>query len=279
MFRDEKDGNQPAIRDFTMEKYEEICKALLRTGYRFFSISDYLDKSESDPEKIVLLRHDVDRKEKNAHMMAEIECSLGIRSTYYFRYPYTFKPDIISSIHCLGHEIGYHYETLSKVRGNHQKAITLFEKELATFRNLAVECSTNKSGKCQIKTICMHGSPLSRYDNRDLWKRYNYQDYGITGEAYITMAGFDFLYLTDTGRTWDNRFSVRDSMPGNRSDTFSIETTDDLIKLIDTNKRARLYLTVHPERWAMSEGEWFFWSIFDIMINTSKRLIVSGRNL
>ncbi|CAB1058414.1 hypothetical protein D1BOALGB6SA_3170 [Olavius sp. associated proteobacterium Delta 1] len=27
-----------------------------------------------------------------------------------------------------------------------------------------------------VKTICMHGSPLSKWENRELWKRFNYQD-------------------------------------------------------------------------------------------------------
>jgi len=30
--------------------------------------------------------------------MAELEQKLGIQSTYYFRFPYTFKPDIIRKI-------------------------------------------------------------------------------------------------------------------------------------------------------------------------------------
>ena len=36
-----------------------------------------------------------------------------------------------------------------------------------------------------IETICMHGSPLSRYDNRKIWEKYNYRDYGIIGEPYF----------------------------------------------------------------------------------------------
>ncbi|MBW1833780.1 MAG: hypothetical protein JRI62_03015 [Deltaproteobacteria bacterium] len=30
-----------------------------------------------------------------------------------------------------------------------------------------------------VKTICMHGSPLSKWDNLDLWKKYNYREFGI----------------------------------------------------------------------------------------------------
>ena len=58
--------------------------------------------------------------------MAKREHEMGIRSSYYFRYPFTFRPDIIRKIRDLGHEIGYHYEVLSKTNGDYTKAIALF---------------------------------------------------------------------------------------------------------------------------------------------------------
>ncbi len=64
-----------------------------------------------------------------------------------------------------------------------------------------------------VKTICMHGSPLSKWDNRDLWKRYNYRDFGIIAEPYFDIDFGEVLYLTDTGRRWDgDRVSVRDKV-------------------------------------------------------------------
>jgi len=59
----------------------------------------------------------------------------------------------------------------------------------------------------------MHGSPLSKWDNRDLWKRYNYRDFGIIGEPYFDVNFDKVLYLTDTGRRWDGEgVSVRDKV-------------------------------------------------------------------
>ncbi|HCY00264.1 MAG TPA: hypothetical protein DG754_09020, partial [Bacteroidales bacterium] len=54
-----------------------------------------------------------------------------------------------------------------------------------------------------VKTICMHGSPRSKYDNRDIWTKYNYKELGIIGEPYFDLNFDDFFYLTDTGRRWD----------------------------------------------------------------------------
>ena len=37
-------------------------------------------------------------------------------------------------MHDLGHEVGYHYEVLSKAKGDYEKAIQMFEQELNEFR-------------------------------------------------------------------------------------------------------------------------------------------------
>ena len=114
----------------------------------------------------------------------------------------------------------------------------------------------------------MHGSPLSRYDNRDLWKEYDFTDYGIAGEAYLSMAGKGLCYLTDTGRNWGGKHSVRDAMPG--AEVVPVETTDDLVDWIGSAGAESLYLTVHPERWADSRVERITGSIKDHLMNAGK---------
>jgi hypothetical protein len=46
-----------------------------------------------------------------------------------------------------------------------------FETRPAQFRNIY-----------PVTFICMHGSPLSRHDNRALWKTCDYREFGIIGE-------------------------------------------------------------------------------------------------
>jgi hypothetical protein len=252
------------VRDFTMAKYGELCRALLGAGYTPATVYQYL--TEPPCGKTVVLRHDVDRKPENALKMAELEHALGVCSTYYFRHPATFVPEVIGRVQALGHEVGYHYEVLAKARGDYEEAIALFARELEEFRSL-----------CDVRTICMHGSPLSRYDNRDLWKRYDFREFGIVGEAYLSMAGKDLRYLTDTGRNWGGKHSVRDAMPGAGAVPPSVETTDDLINWIGSAGEEGLYLTVHPERWAMSEGEWAVGSLTDLAVNMGKAVFVAMR--
>jgi hypothetical protein len=255
----------PTTHDFTLEKYRKLCKVLLKRGYSPLTVRNYLGDGSGKGEKTVIFRHDVDRKTLNALRMAKLEYEMGICSTYYFRYPYTFIPETIKLIHNMGHEVGYHYETLSKAKGDLGQGIDLFKKELAAFREIP---------GCEIKTICMHGSPLSPYDNRDLWEKYDFRDYDIEGEAYLSMTGKDFVYLTDTGRTWAAKYSVRDAMPG-AGGIPAVETTDHLIEWIRSVKNHVLYLTVHPERWAVSGTDWAISYIKDVVMNTGKAGILA----
>lgn len=245
-------------RDFTMKKYEELCSALRSAGYTLATVHQYL--SSDSRGKIAVIRHDVDRKPENALRMAELEHALGIKSTYYFRYPYTFSPEIIKQILSLGHEVGYHYEVLAKAKGNHASAIALFTQELEAFKAI-----------CDVRTVCMHGSPLSPYDNRDLWKKYDFQDYGLEGEAYLSMAEQGLRYLTDTGRNWSGKHSLRDAMPG--AMPVSLETTDELISWIESADE-NLYVTVHPERWAVCRGEWTTGYMKDLVMNFGKMVLL-----
>jgi len=105
--------------DFTLSRYKDLCLALLDSGYTPLTVYSYLvlegkKNKNNNNNKLVVLRHDIDRKFGNALRMAELEHELGIQSTYYFRFPYTFKPELIGKIHDFGHEVGYHYEVLSK---------------------------------------------------------------------------------------------------------------------------------------------------------------------
>ena len=78
----------------------------------------------------------------------------------------------------------------------------------------------------------MHGSPLSKYDNRDLWKKYDYRDYGIIGEPYFDIDFNEVLYLTDTGRRWNASGSnVRDKVKSKYN--YNFKSTFDIISALE----------------------------------------------
>jgi len=247
------------MRDFTLEKYRHLCQAIIESAVQVPTIYEYL-LDQRQAGHMLLLRHDVDRCPRNALYMAKLENEFKLRSTYYFRFkPQVFKPEIIRQIMDLGHDIGYHYETLSKTRGNFNEALKLFERELFEFRKIT-----------QVHTICMHGSPLSPFDNRDLWKKFDFRQFNLTGEAFLSIDYRQVQYFTDTGRTWQRtQFNIRDFSSGSPPAN-EIKSTDDLIAAVQQKTFPRICISAHPERWARTLPNWIFSLVFDQIANYLK---------
>lgn len=253
------------MHDFSLEQYKVLCEALIHKGYQFVTFEKfYEDNLYKSAQKVVVMRHDVDRFPYNALQMASLEKDLNIKATYYFRHiPSVFKKDIIKSIFNLGHEIGYHYETLSKTSGDKKRAISLFQEELNAFRSIV-----------PVSTICMHGSPLSSYDNRDLWKDYKFTDYGILAEPYLSLDYSKITYFTDTARTWgDSSLNFRDKVSTSSLDASQLTNTHSLISYIQAYEPNTLIIQTHPERWAYSLKSFLISYLLDNMANSVKFFI------
>jgi len=263
------------MRDFTLSTYRDLLHALKKAGYHFSTFENYCRIRQENGEleyKFVILRHDVDLLPENSLRTAKIEAELGILASYYFRIvPESNQPEIIRQIAALGHEIGYHYEDLSLTHGDTEKAIKHFEQSLAYFRQFY-----------PVTTICMHGAPTSRYDGRDLWKKYNYRDYQILGEPYLILDNTAVFYLTDTGRCWDGfKVSVRDKMPTQMADWIAqgltFHTTEQLINWLHnapTAKLPNMMITTHPQRWTDKRWAWWKELILQNIKNVVKRVLI-----
>ena len=287
------------LMDFTVKRYSQLLHSLLTQGFSFLSVSAYIrlihnfqseianlqseiPKAPSSlPHAFVILRHDVDARPQNSLRLARLEHTLGIQGTYYFRIPHTFQPSIIQEIASLGHEIGYHYETMATIvkegmrerrdeetkrrRDGETKrmksAYELFVENLCKFREIV-----------PVTTICMHGSPLSRYDNREIWQKYDYRYLGITGDADLDIDFNRVAYFTDTGRRWNGaEVSIRDKVSGPFQ--FNLKTTEELIRAIPQFPD-QVMITVHPQRWNDAFLPWAGELLLQNAKNIIKRILV-----
>lgn len=232
------------LRDFTLDKYRQLCVEIQSAGYRSITIEQYAVGMPH--RKAVMLRHDVDSWPRNALDMAYLEHSLGIISTYYFRRsPLSENREVINDISSLGHEIGYHYEDLATHRGNFRRALQSFKDNLEHFRSFY-----------PVRTAVMHGRPLSKWDSKDLWKQNSYKELGIVCEPYLDIDFQRIAYLTDTGNCWNGeKYSVRDHVTSKYS--YNIHTTDELIEQIRKNSFPDFFmLNIHPARWNNNLAKW-----------------------
>lgn len=253
--------------DFTFKTYKSLLLHLKEAGYQFQTLLAYL----GDPaEKVVLLRHDVEAKYPHALHFAKVQTELNIQGSYYFRFLKNhYDRDIIRKIADLGHEIGYHYDDLSFYKGDYDKAIARFKKNLETLREIA-----------DVKTICMEGAPISKYDNRNLWKKYKLEDFGIIGEPYFDLDFNKVFYLTDTGRNWGQQFSVRDRVNHIEFQKGQFKTTNDIINALGHNSLPdQIMITFHPQRWNDKLGAWLWELVFQNLKNQVKAVLIKQRGI
>lgn len=252
------------MRDFTLSAYHALLDHLQAAQYRFQTFSAFL---QNPAERTVMLRHDVDDRKLHSLAFAKIQHERGIVGTYYFRMvPESFDEGVIREMRDMGHEIGYHYEDMDFANGDPHLAVQLFEKHLEKLRKVA-----------PITTICMHGSPRSKYDNKDVWKYYDYKKYGIIGEPYFDIDFSKVYYLTDTGRQWDGyKVSVRDKVDNHFG--LSFHSTYDVIEGIRHGKLPdKVMFNFHPQRWTDAPLLWLKEKNIQRAKNLAKYLLIKLR--
>lgn len=243
--------------DFTLKKYRDLLAAL----YGYGNVS---------------LRHDVDQKPQNSLATAKIESELGWKATYYFRaVPQSWDEEIIRQIAGLGHEIGYHYECLTTCNGDVDAAWADFKTNLSKLATVV--------GK-PITKICMHGSPRSPWDSKDIWEKYDYHSVGVESEPYLDTDFSRTFYLTDTGRRWDGfKVSVRDRIPEYQDkwekEHLVFHNTDDVIMAAKEGNLPKIVMiTTHPQRWNDSFVPWMRELLLQNAKNLVKRLMIVRNN-
>lgn len=303
------------MRDFTVTVYAEILKTLLARGFSFQPFAEFVQNPE---KKVTILRHDVDKLPENSLKTAQMEASLGIRGSYYFRtVPCSYNEEIIKEIARLGHEVGYHYETMDTARskvnrvcelaeGNGEKSKRSEDPDLSGLKDGGYRDDKHSAlkpdfkmgeneghidaayeefceklemlrGLVPVKTICMHGSPQSAYDNKDIWNKYDYRALGIIGEPYFDVDFDKVFYLTDTGRRWNGyKVSVRDKMPQQErwnKEGLTFKTATDIINAANSGRLPnQIMITVHPQRWS---DEFLPW-IKELVMQNAKNVVKWG---
>lgn len=262
--------------DFTFGTYQSLVQAMLESQYDLLSFSDYFHTSA---KKFIIIRQDVDDHKENSLKVARLQDAVGIHSTFYFRMvPDSYDPVLVDAIASMGHEIGYHYEDMDlalhelKKKGLFKRKIReedLFEPAIELFeRNLGI-----LRKHYPVQTICAHGSPMSSVNNKAIWKRYRYQDFGIIGEPYFDIDFNQVHYMTDTGRCWNGfDVSVRDKINvADQFREFRYKSTFDIIKAFrQSSLPDKIHMTFHPQRWCDNPVDWSRELIFQSLKNLIK---------
>ncbi len=245
------------MRDFSLQSYQSLISAFLKEGRSFQTFEEFI--THPNQGKTIVMRHDVDELAWNALKMAQLEHSLGVRATYFFRIvKQSNVPEVIRQIVALGHEVGYHYEDLALAEGDMEKAVRSFERNLDYFRQFYA-----------VRSVCMHGSSTSKYDNRLLWNEHSLSEYGLVGEPYLSVDFEKVFYLTDTGYAWDGgKFATRDIV----SSPFDLKfhSTHQIVECIESGGFPDKALILAHTLWTDNRFQWLWLHFREFLRNNLK---------
>jgi hypothetical protein len=148
-------------------EYGATVKFMRNAGYTFLTMVDLVRTLRSGralPDRVCIIRNDVDTDPATALAMREEEVNEGATSTYYFRLS-TANREVIRKIQQSGSEVGYHFEELATVA----KRLKLRNRKevLEHMALIKSEFRNNFKYFCDIcgsapKTIASHGDFYNR---------------------------------------------------------------------------------------------------------------------
>lgn len=232
--------------DFTLSTFADLCRHA--APLRVMPVADYLRAAPCAP--FVILRFDVDYREPFAVRLARILARDRVRGTFYFRRHITgFDWHAIHAIASLGHEIGYHYETLDRCAGDFDAASELFLADIVALRARGVE----------LQTVAAHSAPPvaeSYSENLDLLRARPdlLSRADLRGDAVASVHFERLTYFSDAGWRWQRSEGTPPGVAPAAS-----APADVLDRLAQPG--AALYINLHPQQWYARAGNvrYFRW--------------------
>jgi hypothetical protein len=185
-------------------EYRSLLEGALGRGYELVALEDWVARGRSASGPVLILRHDVDQQPRAALRMAAIEESLGVSSTWYFRWR-TAHAEIVSRLRSRGFGVGLHYETLTRLartRGvvdGQEPGAGLVDDARAVLKE-EIEAFSERHGP--IRSVCPHGdSAMPWISNASLLRDQDASAYGVSFDGNEAMRGTRLGYwLTDRAR-------------------------------------------------------------------------------
>jgi hypothetical protein len=150
-----------------LPEYRAVLGDIRERGYRFLTMAAFADAAMNGgrpQHPVCVLRVDVDGDPGGAAQMFEIERTLGIQATYYFRLS-TIDRALVTRMAEHGTEVGYHFEELSilaRRRGLRTAAdLEPARDALRAHFRANLELFRERTGVSP-KTIAAHGDFLNR---------------------------------------------------------------------------------------------------------------------
>ena len=150
-----------------LEEFEALLRRAHRGRYRVVTIAQWIDRvarGTTADARVLVLRHDVDTDAPTALRMAELERSLGMRGSFYFRLG-TFDDRVVRRLLDMGMDVGYHFEEIATFAKRHR--LGRREAVLARLPEIVDEFVANLTALrarygLPFDVVCSHGDWANR---------------------------------------------------------------------------------------------------------------------
>lgn len=222
---------------FTFEELGSVFIELVANQSSFYLFTDEI--RISDERKIVFLKHDVECNCRKALETALIENELGIRATYYIQDYLLENKDnvaILRRIEGMGHEIGFHYDSLDRMGGDRQAAIEDFKNSIRRFTEAGFS----------VRTICPHGNAALQRDgwlsNKELAPLINRAWPELVDVVtWVCRENRRTIYISDAGY---GLIEVSDFNSQSKESSRGVKVG----RLLENPKGSVMVLSLHPHR-------------------------------
>lgn len=235
---------------FIYKDWENFCKKLDGLGIHSCTACSLLKGDV--PENFLVLKHDVETNAAKALQLAKIEAKYHHKGVYYVQ-AYLLENQknmsFLKRIQELGHEVSYHYDVMDSQKGNIDKAIKEFQKNVEIFQRNGF----------QIHTVCQHGNPIIErvgyHSNRDFFRNLKVSvKYSSIVEIMVNLKekiGVDYKYISDVGYGWKIIYDpeTNDIVNSDEKNT-PIGTLDNVAAYFQEQKQ--VIVSTHPHRWHMN---------------------------
>ena len=238
--------------NFTYNEWENFCKELKRNDIISVTAASLLESARNAellPRRFVVIKHDVESFPQKALDIARIESRYGHRSSYYVQPSLMVEANVglFNEIQRLGHEVSYHHSVIDSAQGDIALAIVLYQKDVELFEKYGFD----------VKTVCQHGNPASKYDNRDFFKsceaKEKFPDQIDIMVDFSDKIGCAYTYISDVGMLFKIVKDPVHHMNLSADDEYTIiGDIDHVLNTIFENPSASYVVSVHPHRYSRS---------------------------
>lgn len=243
-----------------LSSYRDLLEAALRADYSIVSIERFwqlIGAQAKDPtRRYLILRHDIDSDPRIAAEQWQIERSLGIEGSYFFRLS-TFDLSLARAIADAGSQVSYHYEELAWV-GKRRRLrdpadlVSLLPEAQDRFRTNLERLRTSTG--LPMRVVAAHGDFL----NRKL---------GIMNWAMLADRQFRREVGVDL-ETYDDEFMRHVSSRHADAMHPTYWAPEDPLAAIDRGEPV-VYVLVHPRPWRVAR----IWNARDDVTRLGQELL------